>query len=59
MQATEDRFREDKRTRRQAMAGFWRQDGFMLLRGIRHTKSQRAMRTSAVVMCHPTSENRT
>src|ERR1700680_4110932 len=58
MQATEDRFHEDERGRRQAVAVFYLRDAFMFLGRIWHTRSQRAMRTSAVVMCHPTFENR-
>jgi hypothetical protein len=59
MQAAEHRFREDERIHRQAMASLWLRDDFLVLRRIRHTRSERAMRTSAVVMRHPTSENRT
>ena len=59
MQATEDRFHKNERIRRQTMAVFSLRDERMLLRRIRHTRSQCAVRTSAVVMGHPAFENRT
>jgi hypothetical protein len=59
MQATEDRFHKDERIGRQTMAVFSLRHERMLLRRIRHTRSQCAVRTSAVVMGHPAFENRT
>jgi hypothetical protein len=59
MQATEDRFHKNERIGRQAMAVFSLRDERMLLERIRYTRSQRAVRTSAVVMRYPAFENRT
>jgi hypothetical protein len=49
MQATKDRFHQDERSRRQAMAGFGLRGGPRFLRRIRYARTQRTMRAPAVV----------
>jgi hypothetical protein len=58
VQATKERFHKDERTRLQTMAGLQLRGDFMFLRGIRHPRPQRTVRTPLIVMSRPLSQNR-
>jgi hypothetical protein len=49
VQATKERFHKDERTRLQTMAGLQLREDFMFLRGIRHPRPQRTVRTPLIV----------
>ena len=59
MQAAEHRFHTDERNRRQSMSGRRFRNLHTSFRRIRHARTQRAVRTSLIVMSRPLAQNRT